>query len=177
MILGLDVSTSAIGIAILDDKEKIKLSEVLFLKSSDSLEKRACIFHKRLREIKKDFKIKCIIIEEPFISFQGGGQAKTTAILQRFNGMVCYSVYQLFKKEPKLINVRSGRSKVGIKIPPGKKKTKHEKKKPIIDFIYNKYKDTNTPFLYEVTRHGNPKPGVDDKADAIVLCLASSFFS
>lgn len=176
IILGLDISTKAIGIAILNDREEIKLSEVFFFEASDSLEKRAGIFHKKLREIKKGFKIDKIVVEAPFISFDGGGQAQTTALLQRFNGMLCYILYSLFRKEPELLNVVSARSKLGIKIPRGKK-TKHQKKKPIIDFIYDKYKDSNTPFLYELTYKGNPKKGTDDIADSIVLCLASPFFS
>ena len=42
-------------------------------------------------------------------------------------------------------------------------------KKLIIDWVSAKYpKD----FTYELTRHGNPKPGTDDKADAVVVALA-----
>ena len=49
-ILGLDISSSKIGIALLD-KEEIVISEVLKFKSSMSLEERAEIFEKRMQQI------------------------------------------------------------------------------------------------------------------------------
>jgi len=39
---------------------------------------------------------------------------------------------------------------------------------PIIQHIINYYEKFNV----ELTRHGNPKPGTDDEADAIVVALS-----
>ena len=52
-----------------------------------------------------------------------------------------------------------------------KKKIKRgeDTKKKIIEWVEAKYpKD----FVYELTSYGNPKPGTDDKADAVVIALA-----
>jgi hypothetical protein len=58
---------------------------------------------------------------------------------------------------------------MGIKLPRTKGK---DTKRIVIDFIEERYKNTKTPFLYERTIHQNPKPGTDDRADAIVVALA-----
>ena len=50
---------------------------------------------------------------------------------------------------------------MNISIPRNVKK----KKTYIVEQVKNKYPS----FTYEITRHGNPKPGTDDIADAIVI--------
>lgn len=42
-------------------------------------------------------------------------------------------------------------------------------KKKIIEWVSAKYPND---FLVEYTRYGNPKPGTDDMADAVVIALA-----
>lgn len=171
MILGVDCSTSKIGIALLNKDEKIIISEVVILNKHFSLEERAWNFKDKIKEIKNKFCIDSltIVMEEPFVNFKGGGgSAKTTAILHRFNGMICYILYDLFHKLPILISPRTARSKLGIK-PSRKVSSQIQKKKPIIDYVSKKY---GIDFIYELTPKGNPRPGTDDRADAIVLCLA-----
>lgn len=167
MILGLDISTRCTGIAITQN-EKILLSEAIKLDKIEHLEEKALYLKQRLKEINKDYKIEKIFIEQPIVLFKGGGQAKTTALLQSFNGMMRMVVIDVFGFSAELINSVKARSTLGIKIPKGKK-NKHQKKQPIIDFIKQKYGNN---FLYELTHRGNFKPGTDDRADALVLCLA-----
>jgi hypothetical protein len=63
-----------------------------------------------------------------------------------------------------LLPARECRSLNEIKIPRGS-----DTKKLIIDWVSAKYpKD----FKYELTNHGNPKPGTCDRADAVVTALA-----
>jgi len=174
MILGIDASTTKVGIALLDNKNNICLSDVLIFKKLNILEHKAEVFESYIKSIQIPDKI---YIEEPVVSFSGGNMAKTIAILQRWNGMVCYSIYKTFNITPVLVNVRSARSKLGIKTPFGKNKTTREKKQPAIDFVYNRYKNTNTPFLYKMTKNGNPAGGTDDRADAVVLALAGPLFA
>ena len=88
------------------------------------------------------------------------------AKLQRFNGMCCYILYNIFDIEVRMINPRTARSKVGIKIPKNS-----NTKSFIIEWVSRRYKDN---FKYEITAHGNPKPGTDDRADAIVVALAGA---
>jgi len=165
MILGIDISTSKIGISIIDYNENLILSELIKMKSSDSLEVRAKIFNKKMIEIRGNYEIKHIFIEQPFMAFSGG---KTTAVtmakLQRFNGMCCYAVYDLYGFSASLIQANKARGLVELKIKRG-----DNTKLKVIEWVSEKYpKD----FIVEYTRHGNPKPGTDDKADAIVIANA-----
>jgi len=165
-IIGLDVSSSKIGVAVLGEDRKILTSEVIKLKSDDSLENRALMLENKLEKLKKYYFIDNVFVEEPFIAFGGGKTtAQTMATLQRFNGMCCYSIYRVFDKPPKMVSVRSARSKLGIKIPKGT--PQKESKKYIIEYVEKNHPE----FQYTTTAHGNPQPGTDDRADAIVIAL------
>lgn len=166
MILGLDVSTSKIGIAVMDYDKKIVSSDLIKFKTETSLEERAKLFENKLIKLKKHYPIMEVFVEEPFIAFGGGKTtAHTMAKLQRFNGMCCYSIFSIFESLPIMVNVRTARNKLGIKIPKGTKQ--NETKKYIIEYVQKNHAE----FTYGVTAHGNPVPGTDDKADAIVIAL------
>ena len=95
--LGLDISSSKVGIAVLDRDNNIVVSEVLKLKSNMSLEERAARFEQRMRQIDKHYVIYNVYVEEPALMFKGGKTtAQTMAKLQRFNGMCCYILYNIF---------------------------------------------------------------------------------
>jgi Holliday junction resolvasome RuvABC endonuclease subunit len=165
-VIGLDVSSSKIGIAVLDENKKILTSEVIKLKSDNSLENRALMLENKLEKLKKHYFIDDVYVEEPFIAFGGGKTtAQTMATLQRFNGMCCYSVYRVFEKTPIMVPVRSARSKLGIKIPKGT--AQKDSKKFIIEYVEKNHPE----FQYNTTAHGNPQPGTDDRADAVVIAL------
>ena len=166
-ILGLDVSSSKIGLAILDYDKKILTSDVIKFKADVSLENKAQMLENKLEKLKKFYFITDVFIEEPFVAFGGGKTtAQTVAKLQRFNGMCSYVVYKCFDGQPpKMINVRSARSKLGIKIPKGTKQG--DAKKYIIEYVEKNHPE----FQYNMTAHGNPVPGTDDRADAIVVAL------
>ena len=165
MILGIDISTSKIGISIIDENENLLLSELIKMKPSDPLETRAEIFKNKIKQIRRKYEIKYIFVEQPYMAFSGG---KTTAVtmakLQRFNGMCCYAIYDLFGTVASLIQANKARGLVELKIKRGE-----NTKLKVIEWVQEKYpKD----FIVEYTRHGNPKPGTDDKADAIVIANA-----
>jgi Holliday junction resolvasome RuvABC endonuclease subunit len=166
--LGLDISSSKIGIALLDSEKQIIISEVLKFKSNQSLEERAAQFNRRMREIDTHHVVYDVFVEQPAIMFRGGKTtAFTMATLQRFNGMCCYVLSQIFEAEATLIHPNSARSILGIKTP--RKVPSKEKKKAIIESISERFGDQ---FQYNLTRQGNPQPGTDDRADALVIALA-----
>ena len=164
MILGLDISTSKIGYCVLNQKKEIIANEFLKLKPLQ-LEDRAEIFYDLLTALKKKHKIKHVFVEQPFSMFGGGRTTATTmAKLQRFNGMCSFAVRRIFKMNPVLIAANKARGLVGLKIKRGE-----DTKKKIIEWVEKKYpKD----FVYELTSYGNPRPGTDDKADAVIIALA-----
>lgn len=167
MILGVDISTSKIGIALLDKDKKIVVSEVIKMKPENTLEEKATLFENKLLKLKKYYFISDVFIEEPFIAFGGGKTtAQTMAKLQRFNGMCSYITYKVFEdSHAEMVNVRTARNKLGIKIPKGVKDK--DAKKVIIEWVQERFES----FKYEETAHGNPLPGTDDRADAVVIAL------
>ena len=164
-ILGLDISTSVVGIAILDEEKNIITYNALKFKANTDLESRADFLTKGIQLLDTQWRIEHVFVEQPFIAFSGG---KTTAVtmskLQRFNGMCCYGLYRVFGNSPTLIQANKARGLVGIKVPRGKKA-----KPVVLEWVESNYKDD---FTYEMTRHGNPKPTTFDMADAIVVARA-----
>jgi len=165
IILGLDISSSRIGYCLINEKEELLLVDEIKLKPSQSLEERADIFKDTMKIIKEHSEVEYVFIEQPFIAFSGGKTtAATMAKLQRFNGMCSYVVHDLFGHTPTLIQANKARGLVGLKIKRGSKT-----KLKVIEWVSEKYPKA---FIVEYTRHGNPKPGTDDKADAIIIANA-----
>ena len=165
MTLGLDISTSVIGIAVLDEDKNLMSYDAIKFKSDVSLEERADFLSKEIQTLNTTWRIKHVFVEQPFIAFSGG---KTTAVtmskLQRFNGMCCYGLYCIYRNSPTLIQANKARGLVGIKVRRG------EKAKPVVlAWVEENYKGS---FSYEMTRHGNPKPTTYDMADAVVVARA-----
>ena len=164
-ILGLDVSTSRVGVTILNPKADLIDCQVIKLNSKDELEDRCDQIKSYLQTNYNKYYIKEIYIESPFVMFSGGKTtAMTMAKLQRFNGMVSYMVRQLYGVIAASIASNKARGLVGLKIKRGE-----NTKLKVIEWVANQYpKD----FIIEYTRHGNPKPGTDDKADSVVIARA-----
>lgn len=165
MILGLDVSTSRIGWAIIEEDGTYVDSDFFKTKPKTPLEERAESLEQQVLEpLFAKYKISEVRIEEPFSMFSGGKTtAKTMSSLQRFNGMVSLLAHQHLGKPPTLVGATTARSRCGIKVPRGTKA-----KVVVLDWV-NKNIDG---FIMEYTRHGNPKPGLDDEADAIVVAMS-----
>ena len=164
-ILGLDVSTSVIGMAVMDLDKNLIDYRSLKLSSKSDLEIRCYIFKKEMYELFEQYAFEQVYVEQPAMMFGGGKTtAQTMSKLQRFNGMCCYAVYNETFLIPELIHANTARKKMNISIPRNVKK----KKTYIVEQVKNKYPSFN----YELTKFGNPKPGTDDIADAIVIAHA-----
>lgn len=165
IILGLDISSSRIGYCLINENEDLLLVDEIKLKSSQSLEERADIFKQAMEIINEHSEVDYVFIEQPFMAFSGGKTtAATMAKLQRFNGMCSYVVHSIFGSPATLLQANKARGLVDLKIKRGE-----NTKLKVIEWVQEKYP---TSFLVEYTRHGNPKPGTDDKADAVVIANA-----
>ena len=178
MILGIDISTSITGFAVIAEGELVFYDSIDLRKYKNIFDKTIAIKEKLLdlyemyqcdndssiRIGESQFPIEHIYIEQPFTFFNSGGSsAKTMATLQRFNGIVSWIVYELFEIRPKFIGATSARKQVGIKVPRGQKA-----KKVVLEHLLK----TEPAFKIEYTRHGNPKPESFDRADAIIIAKA-----
>ena len=64
MILGLDISTSITGITILDKEGEILYNDALDTRKYKSMFEKARNLQEKLKEIKKNYKIKSIYVEK-----------------------------------------------------------------------------------------------------------------
>jgi len=179
MILGIDVSTSITGFAIVAEGEIVFYDSVDLRKYKNLFEKaerikeaiftifdnyQFCREDDHWMEAESDHPILHIYIEQSLHMFMGGkSSAKTLSTLTRFNGIVSWLVYEMFNMEPKFIGSTSARKQAGIKVPRGQKA-----KQVVLQYLL----DNEPAFKIEYTKHGNPKPESYDRADAIVIAKA-----
>jgi len=151
MILGLDISTSIIGVCILEN-DKIVYADYIDLRKTGSFFEKARKVETTLKEVLMFFR-------------RGGSTAKTMSILQRFNGIISWMCYNIYDMEPNYVSPISARSKCGIKIARGKK----AKEVVMEHFIESK------EFEIIYTRFGNVQKYCYDIADAIVVARAGHY--
>jgi hypothetical protein len=177
MILGVDISTSITGFAVVTDNVLVYYDSIDLRKYNGIFEKTIAMKEK-LMDIyemyqlnnedrspgNSDFPIEHIYIEQSLHMFMGGkSSAKTLSTLTRFNGVVSWLLFELFEMEPKFIGASTARKTVGIRVPRG------EKAKQVV----MKYLLDNEPtFKVQYTHKGNPKPESYDRADAIIVARA-----
>ena len=178
MVLGIDISTSITGFAVVGDEQLLHYSAIdlrkhknMFQKAEALRENIADFFENYQLEQENSqgwgeskYPIEHIYIEQPLHMFmRGKSSAKTLSTLMTFNGVVSWLVYEMFEIEPKYIAATSARKHCGIKVKRGEKS-----KEVVLQYLL----DNEPAFKIEYTKHGNPKPGSYDKADAIVIAKA-----
>ena len=108
MLLGLDISTSITGATVLDES-----GNIVFCESWDTRNKNhfPTLYHKadfvknKLKTLDKRFNIGYIYIEQSLQSFRSGfSSAKTLSTLSRFNGIVSWTCWDMFKVEPQMLH-------------------------------------------------------------------------
>ena len=173
MILGLDISTSVVGVAIVDPETKdLIVSEHIDLTKIDSVFSKAELVGSELWQIGNNHDIKNLFVETALMRFiPGRSRADTIVKLAKFNGIVSWMCYDTFGLQPTYLNVNTARSLYGLSFPRGTKGPK--RKNMVIEAVIEKEK---TAFKYEMARGGkNYKKGTDDRADAIVIARAGEF--
>ena len=141
-VLGLDVSTKCIGIALFDyegEKRNLKLlthiSPTIKPKPTDKLEElisKVIVFENEFLANYKNSGITKVIVEEPLLR---SNNVRTVGTLLRFNGMICKSVYDILGVIPEFISSYDARkyafpnlmgirtvNKKGEEIPPKRRK-------------------------------------------------------
>jgi Holliday junction resolvasome RuvABC endonuclease subunit len=173
MILGLDISTTIIGVAVVCPETRS-----LVFSTHWDLSKMTTTYEKSenvgalLYSLRSEYKIEEIFIETALKKFfPGRSRADTIIKLAKFNGIVSWLCFECFDIEPTYINVNKARSMYGLSFPRGTKGP--QRKKMVIEAVIEKEK---TSFTYEMARGGkNYKKGVDDRADAVVIARAGEF--
>jgi hypothetical protein len=131
-IVGLDISTSIVGVSLFTNQTLFKLFHVDLTKTKCMFEK-SDLFEKMFIENTKDVNITKIYIEDTLQSFARGlSSAKTLMQLSRFNGIASNISYKVSGIKPVFINVNTARKSLGIKID---KNSSKDKKEQIMDWV------------------------------------------
>ena len=191
MILGLDVSTTKVGVAILSDpidspinvngsivpkkRRELLLTEYwdLDTKKYPDMESKMEVVMAELSTIRSEYEITDVYIEE---HVKGTFHARNSNIrillqLAMFNGLVRWACYDVL--EVKAIPVAAGkaRSTYGISFP---RRAKSPERKRII--VQNVVEKEGDKFEWSFNRGGkNYATGVDDRADAVVVARFGEF--
>jgi hypothetical protein len=173
MILGLDISTTMVGAALINPETKeLVMCEGWDISKLTTTFEKAEYIGAMLYTLRSEHKIKSVFVETALKRFMPGrSRADTIVKLAKFNGIVSWLCFECYGFAPTYINVNNARSLYGLSFPRGTKGPK--RKKMVIEAVIEKEK---TAFKYEMARGGkNYKKGTDDKADAVVIARAGEF--
>jgi hypothetical protein len=154
MTLGLDISTTVIGIALFDKNDKLCNLEYIKFKPKTNLFQRLDDFIEHFEQLSLainlengENKLEHISIEEPLKAFKGKfSNAETIQKLTTMNAFISSYLYRKFKIEPRYYNVNTARKTAfpSLVIPKGATNKKYliwEKvveKEPQINWKYSK---------------------------------------
>lgn len=121
LILGLDISTSNVGMVLLEsgDSQRHRLIKANGYPISGirGLYDKACYIREHLQKDCEGVKIDAIVVEESLMSFRRNmSSAGVIAILNRFNGILSFIVRDAFKVPVHFVPSISARKAVGIKL-------------------------------------------------------------
>lgn len=153
--IGLDISTSVIGICILENKSG-KLIQILPIKLTstkfEDIWDKALEFESKFKSIlTPTWDVKRIFVEDIAKKFSSGfSSAGTIVTLAKMNAIVCFIIFKMLNIKPTFINVKTARAQLGIKIDT-KDKTKSTKEK-----VFEKVLDLNPnfPWLKHIAKTG-----------------------
>ena len=165
-LLGLDISTSITGVTIIEDGKIIETNywDTRNKNRFPTIYAKAKLLKDKIEDIKSRHQIEHIYIEQSLHSFRSGfSSAQTLSTLSRFNGIVSWMCYEVFNIQPEMIAATSARKQAGVGIKRG-----DNAKEKVLQFIIDKYPDVEIQY----TKHGNPKPGILDMCDSIIIAIA-----
>ncbi len=132
IILGLDVSTSVVGVCVVDSTvapdnrgSHILLLDAIEFKGCKTLWEKADVVAQTIKQLESNVwlatrnvpSIDRVVLEEPLMGFRTGmSSAQTITTLMRFNGICSYIAREALKKEPEYVSAAHARKLCGIKL-------------------------------------------------------------
>lgn len=168
MIVGLDISTSCVGVSLLNDDGSFHSIHHIELSKEKSFYKKVQAVLEFLLDgspnLRNHDNLK-FYVEEPLKMFKSNASmAQTISLLQRFNAACCFAIYWTWHIEPKLISVITARKTIGIKVP---------KKVNTKMFVWEVVKNELPASTWAYKKTGKPKDWCYDRADAYVISRAA----
>jgi len=160
VILGLDVSTKFIGFCLLKkDGSFVDIGHV-DLSKQNNLYSKLETFARWLNSI--NYQLTSVVVEAPL---QRSNNQNVVNLLQRWNGMVCATIYGHLGLSPTLITQSTALKTLGVKIPKGTKGLDRKR------YILQQVIDLNIvpECKWEYKKTGNPADWCYDQADAFII--------
>lgn len=181
-VLGLDVSTSVVGVSIVDDSSgkivPIVLDHIDLGKCESFWEKVDVVttYLKALKEKSEAAGIAHVGVEEALIGFRPGmSSAQTITTLVAFNAVIRHVMRQLFEMDPHAVPAATARKKAGVKVSSKAKTGKSVKDQVFEHMCENDLSHIVWPRKKATKK--NPSPDVKDWAkdttDAYVIAKAT----
>jgi hypothetical protein len=174
-VLGLDISTSVVGICLIDEKEQVVVLDGIKLTSTtlSSMWDKADRGISEIEKLVGDRKVERIYVEANAKMFSTGfSSADTLLTLAKFNGLISYLSHKAFKAEVVDVNVTSARKAVGFK---NAKVDKRPVKEKVFDFITALHPEL--PWKKHIAKTGKSvgqevyNAEMKDAADAFVIVV------
>jgi len=169
--LGIDASTSVVGLSAIDKDNNIVFAEGFDLKTKDNeIESKAIKLFNKLHEIKKEYNVIVCGIEDNLNSYRQTSN-KTIIKLAKINGITTFQLMIIFGGLPYRWHPTTARK---LALGRGFDKEHYDNTK---EFVLNEIINIFTPeviseYLYE-NKNGKIKPECYDAMDAIVLAIAT----
>ncbi len=167
MIMGIDISTSIVGITLLDGNGSvIQYGHVDLRKTKD--------FYDMCDSVKVTLQSfpepELVFVEEPVMSFsKKGSSASTIAVLQAFNGAIRLLVHEMWKKPIQSVSATHARKKLNIDTKVDKKLSSYHRKKALKGKIISWVIAEGADLGFTKTKKDNYVVGCDDRADSYVM--------
>ena len=174
MRLGLDISTSIVGLTILDqEKEKIVKIFHSDLTKIEGIWNKVDHMKNLIHEINKEFNIKEVYIEEALSKFsRGKSSAHTISLLLRFNGILSYLIHQEMAIDPVYFSPSEARKICGLKVMSKKKSGGKNQKEQV--FAQMCQHPLLKDYVLTFKRTGTIKDHHYDEIDSLVIALAGA---
>jgi len=164
MILGLDLSTSIIGMCIVDKGGNIFHQEYIDLRKEKSFFDKISLAKDKILSVIRTNRVHDVWVEQSLQAFRPGfSSAKTLLTLSKFSGIMEWVIYEGTEIVPQYVGASAARKICGISVPRGEKA-----KSVVMRFLLDK----EPAFVVEYTKYGNVKKHFYDIADAIIVAKA-----
>lgn len=172
-IMGLDISTSVVGVTILDENFNVELMTHISFKSSMNFWEKADHALEQFWEIfDKHGAMHVVYVEEPVLSYSPGkSSAQTIMTLAKFNYILSYEIRLHQNRDPIHITVGEARKTCGIKTVQRKKAGGLSHKEQTFKYLTSPGQPLHgVPF--PKTKNGTYKNYVADEVDSYVIARA-----
>ena len=178
-VLGLDISTSNVGMCLMDTEQpqmhRVVLAKGIPLLKEKGLYAKSCKVRDSILAVSDRHSIDVVAIEESLQAFRRNmSSAKTIRTLNRFNGIVSWIARSELDTPVVSGNVISVRNKIGLKI---EKKSDKTTKEQVLDWVSQHPEMIKFEWPTKVMKSGPQKGEIRkeifcyDIADAFVMAL------